>query len=227
MLPPFQEYIAEVQRQAGQFVLMGHSRGSLDARRLVQRVVEPSAALEGQLRLAILAGELGDLYVPSGKTVGGSFVKTPLCTSNTQRGCVLTFNTFALGEEPTSTYPDFAVPSGMDVACTNPAALGGGVATLADTLFLTQFKSTEINPPQTAGVSTPFASMAAFYTGQCVKSAGGYSFFEIDPSPGQGDERTNPIPFTNVEYTPTLLGLHLLDYAFPMGDLLAAVKARQ
>jgi Protein of unknown function (DUF3089) len=221
----FHEYMT-VYNQGRFFVLLGHSQGSHMLRRLIQRVVEPSPAIESQMLLAVLAGTLGDTYVPKGQVVGGSFKNTPLCTSAAQRGCVLTFSTFAKGYEPTSSYPDFALPTGMDVACANPAAPGGGKATLADALIFTQYKNTSIDPPQNTGVSTPFAGYAGFFTGQCLASATGYSFFEVDAEPGAGDGRSNPIPFGNVVYTPSLIGLHLLDYAFPMGDLLVAVQAR-
>jgi hypothetical protein len=221
----FQEYLTAYN--AGRpFVLLGHSQGSHMLRRLIQRVVETTPSVQSRMALAILAGSLGDVAVPKGQVVGGTFQSTPLCTSATQRGCIFTFSTFAKGYEPTSTYPDFPVGAGMDVACSNPAAPAGGKAYLANTLFFTQYMSPTLDPPQNTGVSTPFAAYATFYTGQCTPSAAGYSFFEVDPEPDAGDQRTNPIPFSALIYSPSVIGLHLLDFAFPMGDCLAAVQAR-
>ncbi|MGH7295446.1 MAG: DUF3089 domain-containing protein, partial [Polyangiaceae bacterium] len=221
----FAEYMS-AYNHGRSFVLLGHSQGSHMLRRLIQRVVETAPAVQKQMALAILAGTLGDTTVPKGQVVGGSFQSTPLCTAAAQRGCVLSFSTFAKGYEPTSSYPAFVLPAGMDVACSNPAAPGGGPATLADALFFTQFANPNLDPPQSTGVSTPFASYPGLFTGECAQSAGGYSFFEVDSAPAAGDQRANPIPFSNFYYTPSVIGLHLLDYAFPMGDLLAAVAAR-
>jgi hypothetical protein len=222
----FQEYLT-AYNHGRPFVLLGHSQGAQMLRRLIQRAVETTPAVASQMRLAVLAGAFGDVTVPKGQVVGGSFQSTPLCTTATQRGCVLTFNSFAKGYEPTSSYPAFAVPAGMDVGCSNPAAPGGGKATFADSFFFTQFNNAALAAPQNSGVSTPFASYAAYFTGECLPSAAGYSFLEIDAEPAAGDQRSNPIPFSNsIYYAPSVLGLHLLDYGFPMGDLLAAVQAR-
>jgi hypothetical protein len=113
----------------------------------------------------------------------------------------------------------------MDIACANPAALGAA-GTFADALFFTKFANPDIDPPQTSGVSTPFASYATFFSGECVVSPNGYSYLQIAAAPVGGDTRSNPIPFANQYYSPALVGLHLLDYSFPMGDLLAAVRTR-
>ena len=114
----------------------------------------------------------------------------------------------------------------MDVACTNPAALAGGKARLTSSAFFTQFQNPNLDPPQSTGVATPFAQYGGLYTGECLPSANGLSFFEIDAEPLAGDMRTNPIPFDDAYYTPSVLGLHLVDFGFPMQDLLAAVTNR-
>ena len=46
-------------------------------------------------------------------------------------------------------------------------------------------------------------------------------------SPLPGDQRTNPIPFTNLVLAPSILGTHMLDYNWAMGDLLALVAAKE
>ena len=45
--------------------------------------------------------------------------------------------------------------------------------------------------------------------------------------PGPGDLRENLIPFDSFIFDPSFLGTHVLDYNFPMGDLieLVALKA--
>lgn len=222
----FQQYLS-AWNGGRDFVLVGHSQGTHMLRRLVQRVLETNPTLQKQLVVAILNGSLGDITVPKGQLVGGSFQSTPLCTSDTQRGCLISVNTFAKGYEPTSTYgTGFVIGPGMDIACANPASLGGGLARLTSSSFFTQFQNPDIDPPQSSGVSTTFAIYGSFYTGQCLPAANGLSFFEVDPEPLAGDTRTNPIPFDDIYYTPGVLGLHLLDFSFPMQDLLDAVQKR-
>jgi hypothetical protein len=41
-----------------------------------------------------------------------------------------------------------------------------------------------------------------------------------------GDVRTNPIPFTAGILSPALLGTHILDYSWPLEDLLAVVATK-
>ena len=222
----FQQYLA-TWNGGRDFVLVGHSQGTHMLRRLVQRVIETTPDVQKHLVVAILNGSFGDITVPRGQLVGGSFQSTPLCTSDTQRGCLISVNTFAKGYEPQSQYgTSLPVPSGMDIACTNPAALAGGQARLTRSVFFTAFENPDIDPPQTSGVTTAFAIYGDFFTGECLPSAAGFSFFEIDPAPATGDTRTNPIPFSSSYYDPSLLGLHLLDFAFPMQDLLDAVVNR-
>jgi Protein of unknown function (DUF3089) len=222
----FQQYLT-AWNGGRDFVLLGHSQGTHMLRRLIQRVIETNPDLQKHLVVAILNGSLGDITVPKGQLVGGSFQSTPLCTSDAQRGCLISVNTFAKGYEPTSTYgTGFSVGSNMDIACTNPAALAGGKARLTSSAFFTQFQNPNIDPPQSSVVSTTFAVYGNLYAGECLPAVNGLSFFEIDPEPLAGDTRNNPIPFSNVYYDPALLGLHLLDYAFPMQDLIGAVQKR-
>jgi hypothetical protein len=221
----FHEYMTAFNK-GRDFVLLGHSQGSHMLRRLVQREVESSPDVQKHLVVAILLGALGDITVPKGQLVGSSFKSTPLCTQDTERDCVITVNTFAKGYEPTSTYGmSFGVGPGQDIGCTNPAALGGGKAMLGGAYFYDKYHAA-LAPPVTTGVSTTFGVFGDYFTGQCVPNANGYSFFEVDAEPNAGDKRTNPVPFGNLLYTPAILGLHLLDYSFPMQELLDAVRKR-
>lgn len=220
----FAEYMA-VFNQGRDFVLLGHSQGSHMLRRLVQREIETSPAVQKHLALAILLGALGDITVPKGQAVGGSFKSTPLCTADAQKGCVITFNTFAKGYEPSASYGT-GIAAGMDVACNNPGALAaGGSARLAGSMFFTQFQNPNIDPPLNVSVSTPFAGYADYFTGACAPASNGLSFFLMQATPKAGDTRQNPVPFDSPYYGPAL-GLHLVDYAFPMAELIDAVRKR-
>jgi hypothetical protein len=76
-------------------------------------------------------------------------------------------------------------------------------------------------------VTTAFASYPNFFSGQCAVASNGLSFFEVTPAPSANDKRTNPIPFDDtIYYNPQLLGLHLADFAFPMQDVVNAIRKR-
>jgi hypothetical protein len=222
----FHEYMTTYNK-GRDFVLIGHSQGSHMLRRLIQREVESQPAVSPHLVVALLAGALGDTYVPKGGVVGGSFKNTPLCTSDTQKGCVFTWNSYAKGYEPTSTYgAGFMIPAGMDIGCASPASPAGGKALLTGSLFFPKPNGPVFSVPQNTGVTTAFAGYPAFYSGQCTAASNGYSFFEIEATPAVGDLRTAPIPFDNMYYSPYIIGLHILDYTFPMQDALDAVSKR-
>ncbi|MBA3260892.1 MAG: DUF3089 domain-containing protein [Thermoleophilaceae bacterium] len=55
--------------------------------------------------------------------------RTPACRSRTQTGCVIAFSTFNQVPPADSIFGRTATP-GLEVLCTNPAALGGGSAKL-------------------------------------------------------------------------------------------------
>jgi hypothetical protein len=222
----FHEYMTTYNK-GRDFVLVGHSQGSHMLRRLIQREVESQPTVSPHLVVAFLAGALGDTYVPKGQVVGGSFKSTPLCTSDTQRGCVFTWNTYAAGYGPASTYgAGFMIPAGMDIACASPASPAGGKALLTSSLFFPKPNGPVFTVPQNTGVTTAFAAYPAFFSGQCTAASNGYSFFEVSATPGVGDARTNPIPFDNQLYSPFIIGLHILDWTFPNQDAIDAVTKR-
>jgi hypothetical protein len=214
------------------FVLMGHSQGSHMARRLLQRVIEPDAALHGKLIAAVLIG--GDVAVPEGQTVGGSFQKTPLCTSDAETGCVLAYRSFADEMPPKQGAQTDAYEKGpadgpkRDVACTNPGALGGGKSLYARSVFPVKSRQPLFNPDTTipAAITTPYVAYPNFYSGECKKDLEGLSFLAISITPGAGDTRTNQIPFDYFLFSPSGLGLHLLDYSFPLEELLHLVETK-
>jgi len=76
------------------------------------------------------------------------------------------------------------------------------------------------------GFPTPFVKFPSFYSGRCVQDATGHSYLEVSVTPGPGDMRTNPIPFTNPVLSPSLLGTHILDYNWTQEDLLSLVATK-
>jgi hypothetical protein len=205
------------------FVLFGHSQGAHMLRRLIQRVIEPDASLLARLVVAMPIGAVGDIVVPNGALVGGSFQKVPLCSSPTEMGCVITFDAFAVGNEPDGG-PVLKPDAGASQApCTNPGSFDGGVARYAGSLFAT------LNANALFPVTTDLALYPDLYTGQCVAGPNGWALLDIGFSPLAGDMRTNPVILTAPGLTagpPFHLGLHGFDLVFPMRELLDAVGTR-
>ena len=105
-------------------VLIGHSQGS----RILARLIAQD--IEGKPEQRLLAGALilgFDVEVPEGKDVGGTFKAIPLCRAAGQNGCVVAYETFPASSPPPDdsrfTHPE---TPGMEIACTDPAALAGG-----------------------------------------------------------------------------------------------------
>jgi hypothetical protein len=205
------------------FVVMGHSQGTFMATRLLQELVDPSPELRARLVTALLIG--GSVAVPDGGVVGGSFANLPLCQTAAQTGCVLAYRTYAEGHPPTGG-SNVVDATGLDTACTNPAALGGGEGRLAASWFPATSRQPLFQVTPDPGYGTPFILYADFYAAQCVKDDQGKSYLEIRPRPLGGDLRTNPVPFDHALFEPGFLGTHVLDYNFALGDLLALVEAK-
>ncbi|MDX2171247.1 MAG: pectin acetylesterase-family hydrolase [Deltaproteobacteria bacterium] len=223
VLEAFKHYMGQYN-QGRNVVIMGHSQGTQMITRLLQEVVDPEPQLRARLVVALAIG--GNVVVPDGQTVGGSFHHLPLCTSAEQTGCVIAYRSYADGFAPLNG-SNVQSPT-LDTACTNPAGLGGGKALFSATtlpLFANQplFRvGMDLGLP----ITTPFAVFRDFYAGECVKDDRGKSYLKISVEPGAGDQRTNPIPFNSAVFAPSLLGTHILDYNFPLGDLISLVQQK-
>lgn len=204
------------------FVIMGHSQGARMTRTLVERVIAPDPALRARMIAALIIG--GDVTVAAGSTTGGSFADIPVCTSDDEVGCVVAYRSFAEGFPPS-----FGVSAGVQLACANPAALGGGEGRFTGTYFPTSTHQDayDVHAEWDPSIVTPFVLYADFFTGECVIDAEGRSYLEVGARPETGDVRLNPVPFDHALFSPSLLGLHVLDYNFPLADLMriVAIKA--
>ncbi len=217
----FRRYLAK-DNGGRNVVIMGHSQGTQMVTRLMQDFVDPDPALRARLIVGLLIG--GGVVVPEGQVVGGTFANVPLCTTDAQTGCAIAYRSYAEGFPPAngSNVQDAA----MDTACTNPAALGGGVGLFAKTYFPNHVNQPLFQIVPDPGFGTPFSLYEGFYSGQCVKDDHGKSYLQISVTPGPGDLRTNPVPFGNVVFAPSFLGTHILDYNWPMGDLIRLVTTK-
>ncbi len=219
----FDEYMA-VHNGGRNIVIIGHSQGTAMLERLVQEEFDGSALMSAKLIVALLIGG-GDLYVPDGQSVGGTFQNIPLCSSPSETGCVIAYRTYAEAFPPLDG-SNIIGPAGMDTACTNPAALGGGQASFAASYFTDIPNQPVFNVIANFNLGTPFIKYSGFYAGECVKDADNHSYLEIRARPGPGDLRSDDINYNHIALDPAALGTHILDYEFAIQDLINLVETK-
>ena len=218
----FRHYMGQYNN-GRRFVIMGHSQGTFMVTQLMQNYIDPNPDLRARLVTGLLIG--GSVTVPDGQTIGGTFQNIPLCTSDAQTGCIIAYRSYADGYPPAGG-SNVVGPDGMDTACTNPAALGGGQGIFKKSYFPLFAYDPVFNIGPPTSFTTPFALYPDFYAGECVKDDHNRSYLKISVAPEPGDVRQNYVPFDNPILSPSFLGLHILDYNFPQGDLLDLVATK-
>jgi hypothetical protein len=205
-------------------VVMGHSQGTFMTTRLLQEEVDQVPALRSKLIAALLIG--GSVVVPQGGTIGGTFQNIPLCTSAAETGCAIAYRSYAAGFAPINNSNNIGGPT-MDVGCTNPAALGGSATgAFIGTYFPAHLNQPAFNIVPDPGFGTAFVKFENLYSGRCTKDSTNHSYLEVSVTPGPGDLRTNPVPFGNLVLSPAILGTHIIDYNWPMENMLALVAGK-
>ena len=216
------DYLTHYNRGRG-VVVIGHSQGAVMATALLRNTVDARPAVRRLLVSAILLG--GNVTVPVGGRVGGSFAHIPACTSTSETGCVVAYSSFDqpppagsffgrpglgvsyhLGLVPgtTPSLPD----SAMQVLCVNPAAPAGGAADLDPYL-----------PAQGAGsAAAPWVTQPGLYRAQCMY-ADGASWLQVTAPVTPGDTRAVVGPMLG-----PLWGLHLVDVNIAFGNLVGLVR---
>ena len=212
-------------------ILLSHSQGSHHTLRLLQQRFEGDSALRKRLVVAVLAGPLGAYWVPRGETTGGALAQIPLCSSAQETGCVLTFNTFLSTKPPDESYAEIGRALGAgdgDLGCT-PGFYTSKTVRLRGAMLLTRSSALIPTTPLYPGVdrlNTDYARFADFYTGHCVPADNGLTYLSIAIAPLPGDRRLNPVDFNSIVFSDPGVGLHVLDYAFISGDLVADVSGK-
>src|SRR5918992_2214851 len=200
----WRDYLRHHNRGRG-VVLIGHSQGTFHLRRLVAEEIDPRRSMRRRLVSALLLG--GNVTVPEGRDRGGDFRRIRACRSPRQLRCVVAFSTFNAPVPAEARFGRATAP-GMEVLCTNPAALGGGAAPIDAVFPRAPFApGTVIGAAVDAvGFPRPAAPTAwlAFpdaYSARCV-TEGGASALQITPLGGA------PV----LAFTPDAnWGLHLVD----------------
>ncbi len=210
VLGAFNHYLAE-ENDGRPFVLLGHSQGTHHLVRLVQEEIDGDQALRSQLVSALLVGPAGNVTVPEGESVGGTFDNLPLCEARVQTGCVVAFDSYGADRPPEADAYDPA--DGEVPPCVNPADLSGGEARLAGGYF----------GRTVPGVTTLYELIEDYYTAACAESAEGVPYLAVAADPGPGDTRELSHIETTVADSESL---HTLDYNFMLSDLLALVQAQ-
>jgi hypothetical protein len=186
------------------FVLIGHSQGTLELTRLVQEEIDGVAAVRSRLVSALLIG--GYVGVRPG-TDTGDFRNVPACRRRDQTGCVVAYNSYP-GVPPAGAL--FGRPSGdREILCVNPAAPGGGPATLRPYL-----------PAADIGAgSSGFVTYAGALRAECRRRAG-VNWLQV----------TGTVPaavqLLRAASTQPAWGLHRADVNLALGDLVELVRAQ-
>jgi Protein of unknown function (DUF3089) len=210
------------------FVLIGHSQGSLMLQMLIANEIERDPALAARMKLVIIPGF--DLLVPQGKLVGGTFKKTPLCSSPGETGCVISWTSFRENNvPPVGAIFGIADQPGMTVGCVNPARPGAKDWVSLDSYWYTRTSypvpggpiqwSTEGAPP------TAYLRTEGLVSAKCIREGPrGYLWIRTNADPK--DKRTDRVG-GEVAIMGMFLpgwGMHLSDMAEAQGDLIRRVE---
>jgi hypothetical protein len=207
------------------FVLIGHSQGSLMIQELIKREIEGKQVAK-QLVRAIIPGF--NLFVPQGKLVGGTFKSTPLCATDAQTGCVMSWVSYRDGSQPPEEAMFGWAPPGMTVGCTNPAHPGSTRWETLDGYWNTRSSYPVAGGPiewSSEGASpSAYVRTEGLVQARCVNDGRrGYLSLRTRHSPGA--KRTNRI--TGEVGVRGFLqpgwGMHLADLSAGLGDLVREI----
>jgi Protein of unknown function (DUF3089) len=226
----FLEYIARYNDGRG-FELIGHSQGSAMLEQLITEVIETKPALRKQLVGAIVLG--GQVIVPEGKNVGGTFKTIPGCSVVGQTGCVVAYSSF-LEEPPANalfgrattilggSLPKVAHPQ---VLCVNPTVLVQGHYAGPSLSYYPTFNAFggkfpgDLEPyVQAPKAPTPWVATPVQYSAKC-EARNGASWLQLTPTDPK-DTRTETVLVNTLgpEW-----GQHLVDVNAQLGNLVADV----
>jgi len=206
------DYLARYNDGRG-VVLIGHSQGAFILEQLIKNQIDNNPAVRKRLVSAILLG--GNVTVKDGSDVGGVFQNVPACHSDHDLGCVIAYSSFD-NPPPANSLFGRTRTAGQHVLCTNPAALGGGSATI-DAYFPSGRLGGPINFTLKPLASTPWLHYPVGLTGECMNENGA-TVLHIT------DTRTKPSLVLRDSLGPTW-GLHVYDVNLTLGNLVEVVRA--
>jgi hypothetical protein len=228
VLPAWQWFLAHTGTKP--IILIGDSQGAAILIHLISAQLDHQPAVLRRLLVAILVG--GNLQVPAGKTIGSTFTNVPLCTSATQTGCAIAFSSypsqppadsvFGRPGQGTSLQSQEMAKAGQQVACVNPAALGGGTGGL-DPYLLTASQIGLKEP-----VPTPWVTYPGLYSATC-EQGGGATWLQVTSL--AGTNHTRPVVTDDIlpgaPDTGPAWGYHGYEYNLTLGSLLHDVAGEE
>ncbi|MBC7984541.1 MAG: DUF3089 domain-containing protein [Candidatus Obscuribacterales bacterium] len=226
VLDAWNDYLQHDNQGRG-VVLIGHSQGASVLTQLIAKEVD-GKPVQARLVSAMLLG--WNVSVPKGAEVGGVFQSIPLCRTDIQTGCVLTYASFRANSPPPANSRFGRIPGDkMQSACTNPAMLKGGSASLHAYLVTTtrnNNSAAESAPwvSGTAPITTPFVSVPGLLSAECVVKEGA-SYLAVTVNANSSDPRVDDIAGDVVSkgVVQKDWGLHLIDMNLAMGNLVHIV----
>jgi hypothetical protein len=235
----FLEYLEKYNDGRG-FELIGHSQGSGVLEQLIKNVIEPNPALRSQLVGAVIPG--GQVIVPEGKNVGGTFKTIPGCSRDAQTGCVVAYSSFL--EEPAekaifgrATTLGGGVPEveHPQVLCVNPTVLVQGPTAGPARSYYPTFNAFEGKYPspflgpvvQAPKAPTPWVATPGQYSAQC-EARNGASWLQLTPSDPE-DTRTETVLVNTIPPVEgqQVWGQHLVDVNAMLGNLVSHVRVQR
>jgi hypothetical protein len=220
-------YYLENDNKGRGFVLIAHSQGSFILAELIRQEID-GKPIQSKMVSAILLGTT--IAVPRGKDVGGTFQHVPLCHSESQTGCVITYASFrSTVPPPADTLFGRVADPNMVAACTNPAALGGISAKLHAYLSSEGRTITGATKPRPwivpeRPINTQWVSVPGLLTARCASNENA-TYLEITVHGNPSGPRANDIVGDLGANGQVLAnwGLHLVDVNLAMGDLVNIV----
>lgn len=217
----FLQYLAN-DNHGRKVAIIGHSQGAEMAVRLLVRFFDEDPALRERLLVGMPIG--GHVEVEKGRVTGGSFRNLPLCTSADEMGCVVAYRSYRGGEEVELMERDRPAP-GHQMACVNPADPAGNTrAPLSRTLIPVSERLRSFLG-DLGEVQTPMLLVRGYYSAQCVDGVDGDRHLAVWPSAAPGDVRSEKLALDSWRFG-TRMGLHVLDFQLPQGDLVDMVARR-
>jgi hypothetical protein len=213
VLAAWKQYLARYNHGRG-VVIIGHSQGAAMAIKLMQTAVDDVPSVRRRLVSALVMG--GNVAVPVGKGVGGSFRHIPACRSTTQTGCVVAYSSFSQTPPADTLFgkvgTGVSILTGqkpnprLQVLCVNPARPAGGTA--------------DLNPYfiGASGVQTPWVTYPVLYAAHCMTRKG-ITWLQVDDIAKPGDDRPVVSPTDGPQW-----GLHVDDVNLALGNLVALVR---
>jgi len=215
------------RNQGRPFVFVGHSQGSLMLIQLIARDIEGRPEAK-RMKLAIVPGF--NVMVPQGKSVGGSFKSTPLCSTLGESGCVMSWVSFReRNAPPAGALFGIANQPGMTVGCTNPARPGATGWVPLDSYWYARSSfpvpggpivwSSEGPPP------TPYLRTEGLVSGRCVND-GPRGYLSIRTNADPRDKRTDRVggEVGALGFFLPGWGMHMSDINHSQGDILRAIE---